>query len=543
MHRQPAFRYGYVLTLALLVAGQARAQQPEAEAPPRPNILFAIADDASFPHFGAYGATWVQTPAFDRVANEGLLFTRAYTPNPKCAPSRSAILTGRNSWQLEEAANHWPFFPEKFTVYTEALAEQGYVAGYTGKGWAPGIAERNGHPRLMTGQPFNEHTTEPPAKHISGNDYAANFEAFLETVPEGEPFAFWYGGHEPHRRYEFGAGLREGGKELSDVDTVYPFWPENDTVRTDMLDYAFEIEYFDRHLGRMLALLEERGALENTLVVVTSDNGMPFPRIKGQTYELSSHMPLAVMWPAGIRQPGRVVEDYVSFIDFAPTFLEVAGIDASEGGMQPITGRSLTDLFYTEQEGQIDPSRDHVLLGKERHDVGRPEDQGYPVRGIVKDGFLYLRNFEPERWPAGNPETGYLNTDGSPTKTVILAGRTDPMTWPYWAWSFGKRPVEELYDMERDPLCLKNLAYLPGYAERKEALQGQLLEALAAQGDPRMAGEGHVFDEYIYADEKTRNFYERYMGGEAIKAGWVNETDFEEEPIEEDSLEGAEDPG
>ena len=93
-----------------------------------------------------------------------------------------------------------------------------------------------------------------------------------------------------------------------------------------MLDYAFEIEHFDAHLVRMLEELESRGQLDNTLVVVTADNGMPFPRIKGQEYELSNHLPLAVMWPKGITSPGRTIDDYVSFIDFAPTFVEAAGL-------------------------------------------------------------------------------------------------------------------------------------------------------------------------------------------------------------------------
>ena len=98
----------------------------ESQAAERPNILFCIADDASYPHMGAYGCDWVKTPAFDRVARQGLLFTRAYTPNAKCAPSRACILTGRNSWQLKEACNHIPFFPAEFKSYVEALAEHGY---------------------------------------------------------------------------------------------------------------------------------------------------------------------------------------------------------------------------------------------------------------------------------------------------------------------------------------------------------------------------------------------------------------------------------
>ena len=523
-----------VLLLTLLPGCRPVAELPAAADPPaRPNILFAIADDASFPHFGAYGSDWVATPAFDRVAREGILFTRAYTPNAKCAPSRAAILTGRNSWQLEEAANHVPFFPEKFTTYVEALGDHGYFTGFTGKGWAPGVAERGGVPRQLTGPRFSEHQLDPPADHISNNDYTANFRTFLDARPEGQPFCFWYGALEPHRRYEFGVGERLAGKQPGDIDTVYPFWPDVDTVRTDMLDYAFEVEYFDRHLGQMLALLEARGELDNTIVVVTSDNGMPFPRIKGQEYELSNHMPLAIMWPGGIRRPGRAVTDYVSFIDFAPTFLELAGLDARTAGLQPITGRSLLPLLTSTQTGQIDPARDHVLIGKERHDVGRPHDWGYPIRGIVKDDWLYLRNYEPDRWPAGNPETGYLNTDGSPTKTLILDGRTTPTLWKYWHWSFGKRPAEELYHVGRDPACMDNLADDPAHAVRKAALETQLLAALRDQGDPRLLGQGHIFDSYVYAHETTRNFYERYMRGEPIEAGWVNETDFEPAPLDE----------
>ncbi len=474
----------------------------------------------------------METPAFDRVAEEGIRFDRAYVPNPKCAPSRSIILTGRNSWQLEEAANHWPKFPQKFKVYTEALAEAGYFVGSTGKKWAPGIAETaGGETRHLAGQPYDEHKTEPPTAHISNNDYAANFEAFLEDRPGDEPFAFWYGAREPHRAYEYRSGIEKGGKDPAEIDSVPAFWPDHDSIRTDILDYAFEIEHFDRHLGRMLALLEEHGELQNTIVVVTADNGMPFPRIKGQTYEHSAHMPLAIMWPEGIAQPGRVVEDFVSFADFAPTFIELAGLDWEETGMHPTVGRSLTDIFTSEKEGQVNPDRDHVLLGKERHDVGRPYDWGYPVRGIIRGDMMYLRNFEPDRWPAGNPETGYLNTDGSPTKTVILDRRTTPGMYHYWDQNFGKRPSEELYNIAEDPDALHNLADDPEYQETKQELKSELYQKLKEQEDPRMFGRGYIFDEYRYMDEGTYNFYHRYMSGEQMNTGWVNDSDFEEEPL------------
>ncbi len=500
---------------------------------PMPNILFCIADDASYPHMGAYGCDWVKTPAFDRVASQGILFQNCYTPNAKCAPSRACILTGRNSWQLEEAANHWPLWPQKFKTYAEALSDKGYHVGYTAKGWAPGIpGEIDGKRRELLVKAYNDKKTDPPASYISNIDYSANFEDFLNDNTDASPFCFWYGSTEPHRAYEFRAGIEKGGKRIEEIDAVPAFWPDNDTIRTDMLDYAFEIEYFDGHLQRMLDMLERRDLLDHTLVIVTADNGMPFPKIKGQEYEMSNHLPLAIMWKDGIKNPGRVISDYVNFIDFAPTYLELAGLTAEMAGLQPITGRSLTDIFYSEKSGIVNPLRDHVLIGKERHDVGRPHDWGYPIRGIVRDGYLYLHNYEPGRWPAGNPETGYLNCDGSPTKTSILNDRRLHGTSTYWQGAFGKRPSEELYLIKEDPQCMNNLATSPDLQEVRLSLRKQMEDELAAQEDPRMLGKGQVFDDYPYMDKKTQSFYERYMAGEEVRAGWVEKTDFESAALE-----------
>lgn len=500
------------------------------EPPKKPNFLFAIADDASWKHFGAYGCDWVKTPAFDRVASEGVLFTRCYTPNAKCAPSRSCILTGRNSWQLEEAANHSPLFPAKFKTYAEALGENGYFVGSVAKGWAPGDpGEINGLKRQLTGPKFDEFKTEPPAKFISNNDYAKNFEAFLEARPAGLPFCFWYGSTEPHREYEFGAGTNYGGKSLDEIDEVPAFWPDVDTIRQDMLDYAFEIEYFDSHLQKMLQKLEEIGELENTIVIVTADNGMPFPRVKGNVYEYSNHLPLAIMWPDGIKNPGRMVDDFVNFIDFVPTYLEVAGLSAETAGMQPVTGKSLTDIFYSEKAGIVNHERDFVLVGMERHDVGRANDEGYPVRGIVKDDFLYLSNFKPDRWPACNPETGYLNCDGSPTKTYILDTRRKKGIMEFWQFNFGKRVEEELYNIKDDPFCMNNLAEDQNFAELKSNMETEMTRKLAEQEDPRILGNGDIFDNYPYQGA-VQNYYNRFMAGEKIKARWVNETDYEAPP-------------
>ncbi|MBM3401540.1 MAG: sulfatase [Bacteroidetes bacterium] len=512
-----------LLTLTL----QAKSQSK------KPNILFCIADDASWIHMSAYGKTdWVSTPAFDQVAKSGVLFTNAYTPNSKCSPSRACILTGRNPWQLEEAGNHNAFFPAKFTTFIESLGSNGYQVGFTGKGWSPGDPGKiNGKNRQLTGPSYDSKTLKAPTTQISATDYAGNFEDFLAKKPADKPFCFWYGGNEPHRDYEYGTGVKVGNKRTSEIDQVPPHWMDNEVVRNDMLDYAFEVEYFDKQLGKILEVLKAKGELENTIIVVTSDNGMPFPRTKGYVYEHANHLPLAIMWKNGIKSTGRKVSDYVSFIDFAPTFLEAAGVEQDRSNMQPVTGKSLLPLLKSTKSGRIDPSRNYVLLGKERTDVGRPDDVGYPIRAIVKDNFIYAINFEPERWPAGNPETGYMDTDGSPTKTELLTANRKGQYTDLWQLNFGKKGKDELFDIAADPYSLKNLTADNRFASKKDNLKTELLTKLKQQNDPRMFGKGDVFDKYPYNAENVRNYYNRYIyKNETIKAGWIDKTDYEPKP-------------
>ena len=145
------------------------------------------------------------------------------------------------------------------------------------RGWQLTVQEKR---RQLTGIHFNSRTTDPPAKGISKIDYYGNFEDFLNSRTDDKPFCFWYGSTEPHRNYEYGSGVSKGGKQTGDIVAVPAFWPDNEIIRNDMLDYAFEIEYFDNHLVKMLDLLEKKGELENTIVIVTADNGMPFPRVE-----------------------------------------------------------------------------------------------------------------------------------------------------------------------------------------------------------------------------------------------------------------------
>ena len=289
----------YVLLITVTLAGCNKQTPKEIK---KPNILFCIMDDAGI-QMGSYGYDWCKTPAFDRLAENGILFTNAYTPNAKCAPSRSSVLTGRNSWQLEEAANHVVNFPAKFKTFPEVLRENGWLTASTGKIWGPGDPGMiDGKKREFFDQESGDIKTKPWANGMSGEDYAANFEAFLNSKEEDKPWCFWYGAREPHRKYEYGSGQRVANKKLSDIDFVPAFWPDNEIIRNDMLDYSLEVEYADSHLGQMIENLENRGLLGNTIVVFTSDHGMPFPRGKAQEYEYSNHVPMAIIWAEGLKK-------------------------------------------------------------------------------------------------------------------------------------------------------------------------------------------------------------------------------------------------
>jgi N-sulfoglucosamine sulfohydrolase len=478
----------------------------------RPNILFAIADDAS--HYGCYGHNFVKTPHIDRAAREGILFTSAFTTNPKCAPSRASILTGKHTWQNRECSQHWNFWPDDLTVFPDLLEESGYFIGFTGKGWAPGDYKRCGRTRNPAGPLFEGRTLTPPeGSLISSKDYAGNFEDFLDKKPSDKPFYFWFGAQEPHRHYNYGEGMKHG-KTLSEITEVPPYWPNEESIKIDMLDYAFEIEWFDKEVGRMLKTLEDRDELDNTLVIITSDNGAPFPRVKGQMYDDDFRLPFVALWKGKIL-PGRKVDDLISFTDIGPTFLEAGGCDIPPD----MAGTSLFDIFNANGSGIINPDRNRAYMGRERHDMGREGDLGYPVRCIRTPQFLYCRNMEPDRWPSGNPETYYTNCDSSPTKERIIELKESGENEYYWQLAFGKRPLEELYDVQKDPYCLENLALKEAFAAVKNDLWKELKTVLTETGDPRLNGNPGYFDTIEYFVDAPHS-WKHYLAGDWEKQGY-----------------------
>jgi len=459
------------LALSLFIAGLfiAKAQSKQ------PNILFLIADDWSFPHAGVYGDKVVRTPTFDRLAAEGALFTNAYTASPSCSPSRASVLLGRYPHENGAGGNLWSEFPNAHPTYVQILAKDGYFTGSTRKGWGPGDHQVTGFENNPAGKSFED------------------FETFLAEKQEGEPFTFWFGSSDPHREYEVNTGIQSGMK-LQDV-VVPGFFPDNDCVRNDILDYYFEIERFDREAGQLIAKLKEMGELDNTIIVMTSDNGMPFPRAKANLYDYGTRMPLAIRWPEKVKA-GTVVNDFVNFVDFAPSFVEAAGLAQTS-----MSGQSLWGLLAEEKQ-----DRTQVYLERERHANVRKSNLSYPMRAVRNHDYLYIWNPMPERNPAGNPSVHqsvgqFGDVDHSITKFLIMAleGKTQSGKPDYFQLSFGQRAEEELYDVKKDPYQLNNLAADPALSSLKSKMKAELLEWMRNTGDLRASDPKSTYwDEVRY---------------------------------------------
>jgi len=471
----------------------------------KPNVLLVISDDQSYPHTSAYGSKMVATPAFDYVAKRGALFTNHYVSSPGSSPSRAALLTGLHPWQMEEAGTHASSFQTKYVCYPDVLKSNGYFIGYTGKGWGPGDWEISGRPHNPAGPEYNRIRHQPPYTAMSATDYFSNFKQFLSERPEGAPFCFWIGTNEPHRPFEEGIWRKEGySLEKAEVPG---FLPDNDVIRGDLLDYAVEIEWFDKQLTKCIEELKRIGEWDNTIIIVTADNGMAFPRAKANCYDFGIRIPLAIAWGSNIKG-NQVIDALVSNISIAPTIYEATGIKVDHA----MSGTSMIPLMQGKKRQY---KVDAVFAGRERHSHARYDNLGYPIRAVRWKNYLLIRNFKPDLFPAGDPkqfnedgvlEDAFTDIDNSPSKSFLLDNRHDARVKPYFDAAVGKRPEFELYDLKRDRYCMNNLAETRKYARIKSRMAKMLRDKLVETNDPRAGDNPDVWETYPRLQGRMREF-------------------------------------
>lgn len=525
-----------------------------------PNVLFVFPEDwgrfaSAYAHHdsGVGLNSFVRTPHFDRIAAEGALFLNARTPAPGCNPCRSSLFSGRYFWQtglgaIEQGTEWDPAIP----TWPLELERGGHFLGYTYEGDYGKTNARVGGERTAfnsAGKTFGDFsrwvTRESSnvgglqaAKQALLGEVRSNFCSFLDCPRRapGQRFCYIWGPTTTHR----GAGWQPGsGRQLWGIDPASlqgrlpAFFPDVPEVRDDVANYLGQVCAMDAGLGVLLAELEARGELDRTLVVVTGDHGMPgVPRGKASLYDFGSRVALAVRWPGRVAR-GRIVEDLVNTMDLAPTLCEAGGVGIPQG----MTAQSLMALLMSPSSGQVESSRDFVVNGLERHvSIARDDFTGYPMRAIRTRGFLYIENFAPDRWPAGDihglddlsldvgdvkdiaSETMVVlpDFDASPTKAWLIQHRGDPAVAPLFRLAFCRRPREELYDLERDEVCMHNVAADVQFAPQKAALRGKLMEVLTTQGDPRLVEQPCRYEAAPYA-----MIFKKYVGekGEQFMQG------------------------
>jgi uncharacterized sulfatase len=468
----------------------------------------------------------VQTPNIDRVAGQGVLFRNAFAPAPSCTPCRSALLSGRYFFRCGRGAilqgAQWdPAIPS----FPLLLRDAGYHIGKSHKVWSPGTpadapfgGQRFAYERA--GRLFNNFSENVTAAARAGEpvdavrqrllgEVGANFDAFLADRKPGQPFCYWYGPTTTHRTW-----VKGSGKALWGIDPdrlkgkLPPFLPDVPEIRQDFADYLGEVQAVDAAIGALLRRLDEIGEADRTLVVLSGDHGGPgFPRGKCNLYDFGTGVPLIAKWPGG--KPGRTVTDLVTLMDLAPTFLDAAGLTPPPG----TDGASLAPILRSSRSGRVQRSRDAAVTGRERHvAAAREGNLPYPQRALRTSEFLYIRNYQPDRWPMGSPggvtrETApsngvlesttyaaFSDMDASPTKAWLVAHRNDPEWREAYRLAFDRRPAEELYDLRRDPWQMRNIAGTPAGEGRLERLRQRLASILSSSQDPRVVGDGTAFD-------------------------------------------------
>ncbi|WP_164100803.1 sulfatase family protein [Candidatus Laterigemmans baculatus] len=539
--------FGLFLLTVVLPASTTFGNESE-----NPNILFLFADD-----WGRHASIYaevdgeaeadgkgginqvVQTPHFDRVAREGVLFRNAHVNAPSCTPCRSSLLSGQYFWRTGRGAIlRGAVWDESIPSYPLLLRDAGYHIGKTYKVWGPGTpsdAPYGGQQYSYqdAGGRFNQFSqnvvkqTErgesiDEAKQALYDEIRTNFSNFLEAREAGKPFCYWFGPTNVHRTWVAGSG-----KELWGIDPdslkgkMPPYLPDVPEVREDLADYFGEIAAWDAGIGVLLDELEKRGERESTLIVISGDHGAPgFPHGKCNLYGFGTGVALAITGP-GV-EGGRVVDDFVNLPDLAPTFLEAGGVAVPD----VMTGRSLWPVLKSKENGLVDPARTWVVTGRERHvEIARADYSPYPQRAIRTADHVLIVNFRPDRWPLGDPyrldgedpptaeeitkttRVTYPDEDAGPTKAWLVGQRNSAEWKSHYDWVYGKRPKYELYDLNKDPHETTNVADEPAYAEVKAGLGERLMDELRQTGDPRLVDDGRYFETPPLAgplpDEKT----------------------------------------
>ena len=479
---------GCGLALWLAVTGLA--------AEPRLNFVFIIGDDISGEDFGCYGNSGIRTPNVDRLAAEGLRFTNAYVTTSSCSPSRCSILTSRYPHNLETASELHGVLPEGVVMFPKLLRDAGYYTAQSGKSHFGTDSDIFNGPAVAA---FDIGGDGARGDLSGGHGGENQWIARLRGRPMDKPFLMWFASHDAHRDWD--ADSFAGINRPADV-RVPPYLVDTPETRVDLAHHYDEITRLDYFVGEVVRELARQKVLDHTVIIVTADNGRPFPHSKTQLYEDSLKPPFVGRWPAGIPRPSRV-DSLVSSIDIAPTILELAGIAKPE----TFQGVSLVPILRDPKASV----RDFVFAEHNWHNFRAH------VRMVRWADSVYMRNSWPELPQPGASDTFY-NPSADALKVRYARGELTPLQANVF---LQPRPPEEFFDLARDPGQTKNLAVSGAPTPELNKLRAVLTRWTDETGDtvPTKPTPSNVI---LGTGVKTQEFWRGEPPGAAAHALRIN---------------------
>ncbi len=422
----------------------------------RPNIIWIIGEDMG-PELGCYGDTNAITPHMDRLAREGARYTHCFTHAPVCAPSRSGLITGRYPTTIGTHHMRSQLLKPP-PMFTEYLKKAGYTICWPTKAGF-GKTDFNFEIPPNAFDVRTDWTQKKPTEPFFGF-FNITWSHESKIRADAETFAKLTEKLKPNERHD--------PKKM----IVPPYHPDAPEVRRDLANYYDLVTAVDKKMGDVLATLEKWGIASNTVVILTGDHGRGLPRSKRWVYDSGIHVPLMVRWPGKIKA-GEVRDDLVSFIDFAPTMMSLAGVQSAAGilsgdsqsrndsphlpsGTRPHVPGGTNDAktFYPPMQGIVflgEPAQKRKYIFAARDRMDETYDR---IRAVRDTQFKYIRNFEPQLPYAQRITYG----EEMPTMQVWrkwnAEGKLNDAQKLFFAPT---KPKEELYDCNADPHEIDNL--------------------------------------------------------------------------------------
>lgn len=440
--------YAVFVLYFLSIRTEGKAQQD------RPNILWIVTEDNS-PFLGAYGDKFADTPHLDQLASEGVLYENVFSTAPVCAPSRSTLITGMypTAMGTEHMRSEYPV-PEMIKFFPRYLRAAGYYTSNHAK------------------KDYNT-VDQPEAWDESGNS-----ATYLNRGP-GQPFFAIFNIHTTHESSLHHSIPSEKLRHDPEKVPIPPYHPRTPEMKHDWAQYYDKIEIMDQKVGELLQELEEAGLAENTIVFYYSDHGGVLGRSKRFMYESGLHVPLIIRFPQKYRhlapgKPGSRTRRLVSFVDFAPTILSLAGI--------PVPGYMQGKAFLGDQ--QTEP-RNFAYSFR-----GRMDERIDMSRSVRDQRYRYIRNYMPHKIYAQYIEYLWRAPSMRSWEAAYQAGKLNEVQSRFW----GKKPAEELYDVQADPHNIRNLAPDPAYSDVLQRLRKANRDWMLETGDVGFIPEAMISD-------------------------------------------------